>query len=83
MHALTRRVAGRGLKDGPDCPPALGIFTGKQLRGALAGRVIKPVDKTEFSSETLCASLKEKGYTVLLPSGDGMGWQSSCHFTVT
>ena len=72
----------RELKDSPDCPPELKIFTGKQVRGALAGRIIKPVDKTSISSHKLCELWKKAGYTVLLPSRDGLGWKSSCHFTV-
>jgi hypothetical protein len=72
----------RELKDSPDCPPQLKIFAGKQVRGALAGRIIKPMDRKVMSSKDLCDLWKKAGYTVLLPSGDGLGWKSSCHFTV-
>jgi len=72
----------RELKDSPDCPPQLKIFAGKQVRGALAGRIIKPMDRKVMSSKDLCDVWKKAGYTVLLPSGDGLGWKSSCHFTV-
>ena len=69
------------LKDRADCPPELKMFAGKQVRGALAGRVIKPVDAAAISARELCELWMET-YTVLLPSGDGLGWKSSCHFTV-
>lgn len=69
------------LKDRADCPPELKMFAGKQVRGALAGRVIKPVDAAAISARELC-ELWMESYTVLLPSGDGLGWKSSCHFTV-
>jgi hypothetical protein len=71
----------KDLKDRSDCPPELKIFAGKQVRGALAGRIIKPAE-TGISSEDLCDKWKKMGYTVLLPSGDGLGWKSRCHFTV-
>ena len=80
--AVTDATLCRELKDSPDCPPQLKIFAGKQVRGALAGRIIKPVDSKVISSENLCDEWQEAGYTVLLPSGDGLGWKSSCHFTV-
>ena len=67
------------LKDSPDCPPELKIFAGKQVRGALAGRVIKPWDAAAISAQELCEHWMER-YTVLLPNG--LGWKSSCHFTV-
>jgi hypothetical protein len=40
------------------------------------------VDKTSISSQELRELWKKKDYTVLLPSGDSLGWKSSCHFTV-
>ena len=69
------------MKDRPDCPPELRMFAGKQVRGALAGRVIKPMDAAAISARELC-ELWMESYIVLLPSGDGLGWKSSCHFTV-
>ena len=57
------------------------MFAGKQVRGALAGRLIKPMDAAAISARELC-ELWMESYTVLLPSGDGLGWKSSCHFTV-
>ena len=57
------------------------MFAGKQVRGALAGRVIKPMDAAAISARELC-ELWMESYIVLLPSGDGLGWKSSCHFTV-
>jgi len=81
-ESLTRcRGVCSKLKDRADCPPELKMFAGKQARGALAGRVIKPVDATAISARELC-ELWMESYTVLLPSGDGLGWKSSCHFTV-
>lgn len=68
----------RNLKDAPDCPPELRVFAGKQVRGALAGRAIKPFDRKELPSAALCEVWKKEGFTVLLPSGDGVDW----HFTV-
>jgi hypothetical protein len=59
----------------------LQVFTGKEVHGALAGRIIKPVEKT-LSPKDLSEHWKALGYTVLLPSGEGLGWQSSCQFTV-
>ena len=81
-ESLTRcRGVCSKLKDRADCPPELKMFAGKQVRGALAGRVIKPVDAAAISARELC-ELWMESYTVLLPSGDGLGWKSSCHFTV-
>ena len=80
--AVAHETLCRDLKDSPDCPPQLKIFAGKQVRGALAGRIIKPVDRKVMSSKDLCDVWEKAGYTVLLPSGDGLGWKSSCHFTV-
>ena len=57
------------------------MFAGKEVRGALAGRVIQPMDAAAISARELC-ELWMESYTVLLPSGDGLGWKSSCHFTV-
>lgn len=71
----------RELNDRPDCPPELKVFAGKRVIGALAGRVIKPIDKS-FAPKTLAELWKKMGYVVLLPSGEGLGWESSCHFTV-
>ena len=70
MTALTTFVC-RDLKDSPDCPPELKIFAGKQVWGALAGRIVKPVDRKAISAEALCDLWNTLGYTVLLPSGDG------------
>ena len=56
------------------------MFAGKQVRGALAGRVIKPMDVAAISARELC-ELWMESYIMLLPS-DGLGWKSSCHFTV-
>jgi hypothetical protein len=72
----------RKWKDRPDCPPELKIFAGKRVIGALAGRVIKPADKS-ISPKELAGLWKDMGYVVLLPSGEGLCWESSCHFTVT
>ena len=72
----------RKWKDRPNCPPELKIFSGKRVIGALAGRMIKPIDKS-ISPKQLSDLWKEMGYVVLLPSGEGMCWESSCHFTVT
>jgi len=44
--------------------------------------MIKPIDKS-ISPKQLSDLWKEMGYVVLLPSGEGMCWESSCHFTVT
>jgi hypothetical protein len=71
------------LKDRPDCPPELKMFAGKKVFGALAGRIIKSVVNPQVSSQTLCAQWEQQGFTVLLPSGDGLSWMSSCHFTVS
>ena len=72
----------RDVKDSPSCPPELKIFAGKQVIGALAGRIIKPIDNS-MSPKQLAELWKKMGYVVLLPSGEGMCWESSCHFTVT
>ena len=64
------------------CPPELKIFAGKRVISALAGRmarIIKPIDNS-MSPKQLAELWKKMGYVVLLPSGEGMCWESSCHF---
>ena len=72
----------RKWKESPSCPLELQIFAGKRVIGALAGRLIRPIDNS-ISPKALAELWKGLGYVVLLPSGEGMGWESSCHFTVT
>ena len=61
----------------PDCPPELRVFAGKRILPVLAGRIIRPVS-TVCTAEHLVAVWRAAGISVLLPSGDGLGFHDGC-----
>ena len=65
------------LKDKLDCPPELRMFAGKRIIPVLAGRIIKPLDKS-ITAEQLVAEWRAAGISLLLPSGAGLGFHDGC-----
>lgn len=54
------------VKDLPTCPPHLRIFSGKPVRGVLAGHAVNPLYLTKAQLEQVWA---DQGILVLLPGG--------------
>jgi hypothetical protein len=53
------------------------MFAGKRIIPVLAGRIIKPVTKGS-TAEGLVHEWRDAGISLLLPSGDGLGFHDGC-----
>lgn len=70
-------MACSALKDAPDCPPELRIFTGRRIMPVLAGRIIKPIDG-DWTVEEMVEEWQAAGIRLLLPNGKNLGFQDGC-----
>ena len=77
-HACAALRACRSkLKDAPDCPAEMRMFAGKRIIPVLAGRIIKPLS-SGWTAEELTEEWRAAGVVLLLPSGQGLGFQDGC-----
>ena len=65
------------LKDSPECPDALRVFTGRRVVPVLAGRIIRPMAE-KLSPQQLVEEWREASVSLLLPGGDALAFGDAC-----